>query len=303
VGLVLNNTLQPNSEPVSFPPTAYAQVGFRVAYGVHNLKGGDMKFYRLVLLTLLLALAGVAANAQCSNYYNVVPDGRISPDYYSVSASTANAHFFTVTAGHSYSAEVSMPFDSFLTVPFTVFINETAGGSCSLSNSGVTVNDATYIDPNPGTGNANVTRLTFTALTSGHFGYVVVNNTDTGSAHSYVVTVSETTMFNPSWTTFSPYLTQWGLQNTTGATIHAVLTVKDAISGGPYTKSVTIGAGSVAFITTSSTFSGGPIPANHNGNAILTHDGPPGAILANTYIISSTVVFPAEFRTVRENNH
>ncbi len=129
-----------------------------------------------------------------------------------------------------------------------------------------------------------------------------LDNSDT-SSHYYTITISETTMFNPSWTTFSPYLTQWGLQNTTGATVHAVLTVKDAISGGPYTKSVTIAAGSVAFITTNSTFSGGPIPANHNGNAILTHDGPPGAILANTYIISSTVVFPAEFRAVRENNH
>jgi hypothetical protein len=80
-----------------------------------------------------------------------------------------------------------------------------------LSNSGLTVNNATGIDPNPVSGNTNVARLTFTALNSGNYGYVVVNNMDGSFSHPYLVTVSETTMFSPSWSSFTPFITQWGL--------------------------------------------------------------------------------------------
>jgi len=264
-----------------------------------------MKLYRLAFVALLLALAAASANAVCSNFYNVVPDGRLSTFAYSVAASSANAHFFRLTAGHSYSAEVSMPFDGFSTAPLQVFVNETGGGDCSLSNSGVTVNDATGIDPNPDLGNANVTRLTFTALSSTDLGYVVVNNTDASFSHSYQITISETTMFSPSWSSFTPFFTQWGLQNTTSATINAVLTVSDTFGGGPYTKNVAIASGATAFIVSTGTFVGGPIPTNHGGGATLTHDGPPGAIIANCYILntSGTVVFPVEFQATRANNH
>src|ERR1700682_5945397 len=247
-----------------------------------------MTHYRLAFAALVLALAVGSANAQCINFYNVVPDGRISSSYYSVAASSANTNFFTLTAGRSYSVEVSMPFDVFGTQPLQVFVNETTGGSCSLSNSGVTVNNATAIDPNSGGGFTNVTRLTFTALSSGDFGYVVVNNTDVSNTHFYNVTVSETTMFSPSWSTFTPFLTQWGLQNTTGSTINAVLTVTDSFGGGPYIKTVAIAPSATVFVRTGDSFAGGPIHANHGGGAILTHDGPPGAIVANCYILNTS---------------
>jgi len=264
-----------------------------------------MKLYRVAFAAMSLALAVGFANAQCAKYYNVVPDGRISSSYYSVAASSANANFFSLTAGRSYSVEVSMPFDAYSIQPLQVFVNEIPGGTCILSNSGVTVNNATAVDPNPGTGSSNVTRLTFTALISTDFGYVVVNNTDASNTHYYNVTVSETTMFSPSWSTFTPFLTQWGLQNTTGSTINAVLTVTDTFGGGPYKKTVAIAPSATVFVRTGDSFVGGPIPANHGGGAILTHDGPPGAIVANCYILntSGTVIFPVEFRGVRENNH
>src|SRR5581483_3491927 len=158
------------------------------------------------------------------------------------------------------------------------------GGDCVLADSSVTTRDTGGIDPNPGSSSSNVVRRSFTVSPVNGFIYVVLNNTDGSNAHTFHLTVSETTMFSPTWSTFTPFQTEWGFMNTTGTSINGVLTVTDSISGGPYTKSFSVQAGKVLFMTTGSTFSGGPIPANHNGGAYATHDGPPGALMPVAYL-------------------
>lgn len=244
-------------------------------------------------ILILLALPGVG-NAQlsvCPPGVNtwLIPDGRIEGPCTLAASLSTFYNFLTSSAGRSYSVEVR---------------TAVAGIAISVSTSPVTLTNTTGTAP-AGFSGGLVSRGSFTTTGPGTVTITVTNTSTTAAITLLTVSVSETTLFNARWSTFSGFATQWGFQNTTNATINGVLTVNDSISGGPYTLSIAISPGATAFVSTSSAFLGGPIPANHLGGAIFTHDGPPGAITADAYFVngSATVIVPAEFRPVRENSH
>jgi hypothetical protein len=155
--------------------------------------------------------------------------------------------------------------------------------------------DTSDIDPGAG---AAGTRVSFTATGIEPFFRARL----VGSALPVPITFSwsDTTMFSPAWTTNGAFNTYYSFQNTTGATLNGTLTLFD--SGGAAVSAImlailpgeTAGTNTVALGT----------DRNHTGTARFTHDGPPGAIVAEAAIanfsISPAYVQPVKFQAVRE---
>lgn len=242
------------------------------------------------------------AYAQVCDFVGSPADGRILGPYFLSNTSDDITLTWQVEPGRSYVVEAMTeqgPSGGGALSP-SININSSFCPTTDIS-SGVTITDSTSESPAIVTG--GVRRSIVATSFSGFLEMRLHNNNGSGS--NVLFSVTETTMFSPSWSTFTPFLTQWGFQNTTNSVVNATLTLNDSISGGPYTRSFSIQPGKALFMTTNSTFTGGPIPLNHNGGAILTHDGPPGAVLANSYVLKSdgSVALPVEFKPTRENRH
>lgn len=246
---------------------------------------------------LMPALAHGASS--CSGFVAPVVDGRINVPITIDIVADKSVEFY-LQPGHSYSAEVLLPsFNNDMTVIF--------GGpntACPAADSaGFTHTEST--SPNFLTA-GSYRRASITIPSGNNANDFYTIRVGASNPETVTVSISDTTMYNPRWSTFSGFITQWGFQNTTNAAISGTLTVVDGVSGGPYTKSVSVPAGGkTVFVTTSDTFGGGPIPGSHAGGAIFTHNGPPGSIKADAYFIngSGSVIVPSEFKAVREAAH
>ena len=252
-------------------------------------------------ILVVLALAASSMGNDCF-YVGLGADGRVLGPYAINSSSYDITLAWMVEPNRSYVVEA------------TTHQGSPTGGALSPDvnidhhwcpttdiSSGVTITNS--YSESPGIPAGGVRRSVVSTTFSGYL-EMRIHNMDANT--SWVdVTVTETTLYSPTWSTFTPFLTQWAIMNTSNATITATLTVTDSIAGGPYTKTFTVQAGKAYFVTSNSTFSGGPIPINHNGGAILVHDGPPGAVSANAYILKSdgSVAIPVEFKPARENKH
>jgi len=268
------------------------------------------KRFAFPLIALLLVICFAPTNVRtealfCSGDFTIlVPDGRIFAS--SIPASTVfsfliGGHDATGNLPRSYSVEVRGPGGGFYDAPALFVRDDTA---CALRNNWP-VNNTVLTAPRMGCEGCSTpanSRYSFTSVNVLH--QFIVQNASP-KALNYSISVSETTMFNPRWSTFSGFVTQWGFQNTTDSSIAGTLTVLDSVSGGPYTKSVTIAPSTSVFVTTADTFQGGPIPVNHAGGATFAHNGPPGSIKADAYFINGnlSVIVPSEFKAVRENTH
>ena len=110
----------------------------------------------------------------------------------------------------------------------------------------------------------------------------VHNNTSTDS--SVVVSVTETTLFSPGWATFAGLNTFWSFLNTTNTTINGTITLLD--SNGTQVAALGVGILPNRAVFPSTLTLG--IAANMSGTARFTHDGPPGAVLAEAAITNGT---------------
>jgi hypothetical protein len=255
------------------------------------------KWYLTILASLLL-LVPVAANAAatCANDTAGHTDGRI--DTIVVDSTVDQQVFFYATTGHSYSVEVFSPAVDTGSASVSGFVG-TAFTNCPTSNQPGFVTTA---GTDPHLPSSTLFRGSFISPDNNFREMRIASG---GPAATMYYSISDTTLYNPRWSTFSGFITQWGFQNTTNASVSGTLTVNDSVSGGPYTKAVTVPSGATVFVTTSDTFTGGPIPASHAGGAFFAHTGPPGSIKADAYFInaSATVIVPADFKPVRENSH
>jgi hypothetical protein len=122
-----------------------------------------------------------------------------------------------------------------------------------------------------------------------------------GVALNLLVSVSDTTQYNPRWSTFGGYSTQWGFHNTTNTTISGTLKIYTTAGALVSNTTFNILSGRVVFKTSS----GLAIAASQSGNAVFTHNGPPGAIQADGYMISGDgkTIVPTKFAPVRETVH
>ncbi len=129
--------------------------------------------------------------------------------------------------------------------------------------------------------------------------YAVINNTDAGAGHNYKVQITDTTYFNPRWSTNQGYITIYGIQNTSTQTIHGTLKVNITFGGSDnvtysLNSSAGIAAGAQLLVAL------GPgltinVPAGKGGTATLAHDGPPGGLTVDAYFANSVSLVPAVF--------
>jgi hypothetical protein len=253
-----------------------------------------------ILLTTALVLAfssmSFAGSSTCPRDPVLAADGTtIGPD--TVSANTTNFYFVNLSAGHSYVVEVWDPFDPWNLISAKLSLLH---GDCTTPDTSTDVK--TY---EPSLVSTFSDRIAWVQASS--IGEVItLQNTDTVNAYKYYIRFTDTTLYNPRWSTFSGFITQWGFQNTTSQDIQGTLTVITTLGGtqANVVLSFTIPANSVVFKIA------GPgrdanIGPNFAGNAVFTYVGPPAGIQADCYFLNGTgtVIFPAKFEAVRGHTH
>ncbi|MGH9777830.1 MAG: hypothetical protein ACRD5I_05410 [Candidatus Acidiferrales bacterium] len=248
---------------------------------------------------LALALSPSAAWSQCNEFTFTIPDGRIQTDF--IAGAGDEGFFFNGTAGHSYSIEISMDTSS-LAGPSAVHFGA-AGVSCPSADA-AGFRNTTFIDPI--SNSCCSERQSFTATAGGTPFYVtrVINGTD-GVTYRY--TVSDTTLFNPLWSTSGGFETFYRFQNTTNAVCNVTLTMRNdagALVGGT---PVTFPIPANSTVPTRNTGAGDLNVANGlAGSATIAHDCPPGGVQVDGFtgiFGATTAVLPIKIVPAREAAH
>jgi hypothetical protein len=269
----------------------------------YSIRGDEeMRFRVCIVFAIVVLVLPSLANAVCSAFYPTVADGRVDNPTYFVPASATIAVYSPITAGHSYSLEMSEPYDNLLNLQAagasTFFVNLLAGHDCASNSSdtGGAVVDTGSADP-PVFGIVG-RRVSFVAPAT-EYVYAVINNNDTGAAHNYRVTVTDTTYFNPRWSTNQGYISVYGFQNNSSQTIHGTLTVNVTFGGsGTQTYSLNGGAGLAPGAQLLVALGPGDtidMPAGRGGSAVFVNDGPPGGLTVDAYFANSISLVPAVF--------
>lgn len=243
-----------------------------------------------VLMVLLSPAIGHAEGTSCSFPTVVVPDGRIMES--TIPNGSTFWFLFDTDAGRSYSIEIKDPLEAWGNFPgsLTVF----ATGSCFGTDPIMSTENIAPEIP-------NTARRVSLTTTAGRQRFTLQNTS--GGTRPYSISVSETTMFSPRWSTFGGFFTSWGFHNTTSTSLTGTLKVNKNDGTVLANPTFSIPAGTVVFKDTRPTDLN--LAAQQAGSATFTHNGPPGAIQADVFFLNSaaTVVVPGEFRAVREATH
>jgi hypothetical protein len=119
--------------------------------------------------------------------------------------------------------------------------------------------------------------------------YIQLNTTDP-SGNAYNIRVTDTTLWNQRWSTFSGFQTQYSFVNNTEAAITGTLTIYTSAGAVANSTSITVNPLTDSFYIFST-------PANKVGFATFAFVGPAGAITSDAYFINgnATVVVPTAF--------
>lgn len=248
-------------------------------------------FVALALVAVMfpgMAFAG-ACPTDGLDQSKVLPDGRISLWY--VSNATDLYGSFGTEIGRSYCFEAFAP--DYLDTPGLPKLNSLAGCSNDV-NIGAEWVDRRAALPEYG-GLANTLRRCGIAASTGGIYYRI----SSGIGSTMNISASETTLFNPRWSTYNGFLSSWGFMNTSSSTISGVLSVNDGTN--TYSMNLTLQPMRLTYVFSSQTFDvGGLIGADKAGSAWFAHDGPPGSVRGDCYYAKSGVMVPSSFAPARE---
>jgi len=222
-----------------------------------------------VAIFALSVPAARCESSDCANPVLIVSDGRISQSSYPQGASYWYGIY--ALAGHSYSAEFEPPADNY------------------VSASRVQFGPVSVFAPNDNLVACRGVSTVAVTQTSGYVPVILKGTTGAGRRISF------TTLFSPRWSTWSGYDTQWGFMNASDMNIDGVLRVFDLSANLMATVPLTIPGGGYLIRTANSP--GISLPRNSAGYVIFSHNGPPGALLADSYMVNAaaTVVVPSKF--------
>jgi hypothetical protein len=251
------------------------------------------------LLIVVLAIASALALAEstdCTSPVLIISDGRITQSTFSQNST----YWYGVYAqsGHSYSIEFEPPADNYATTlkvqfnPATVFGPADSLLACrGISSVSVTQNSG-YAPVILKNGNGMGRRLSFIAQSAGLYLISIMN---LGTSGTYSFRAVDTTLVNPRWSTCSGYFTHWGILNVSDMPISGTLTIFD-IGGRPLASAqMSLGPGTEQFrVTLPSDLNLAP---NIAGYATFVHNGPPDAIVADSYMVGNngTVIYVSKF--------
>ena len=221
----------------------------------------------------------------------VVPDGRLTTK--TIGAGTQAWFGASVRIDNSYSVEFKNTSGD--SIPLGTLTPFSGDDGCS-GTSTMAYRETASIDPGSG---AASRRISFTASGTGTFFRARLDN-GAGPAMPISFSWSDTTLFSPAWSTNASFDTYYSFQNTTGTAIGGTLTLLDTSGAVVSTFPVSIPAGQTASVNTASL----GVSRNRTGTAKLSHDGPPGAVLAEAVIAnfstSPAYVQPVKFQAVRD---
>ena len=232
--------------------------------------------------------------ATCGSDPILPTDGSSVQDY--VGSIGPNYYLLHLKGGHSYSAEMWDPADLYIGGGAKRALLTSPG--CSSSSWST---DLVGVDPDLHNNFAD--RISWD-YTSDHDVVLEASSLDSsGAFYTYVIRVTDTTLWNPNWSTYSTLAVQYDFTNVTASTLSGKLTVTDVTGGGTtYSASFSVPAGkqvSKIVAATGIASTGLQVPANHQGYASFVFVGPAGAILADAYFINNTTpnvpVTPAKF--------
>jgi hypothetical protein len=265
-----------------------------------------MKIIALAVF-LFSAIAMFGEAKDCINPSLTVPDSRIVNSQFAGSFNGFTPTYwyaFYGQATHSYSIEFVPTVDNENTSSAINFANLTvwgpndiAGlqvngcfGSTSVSWTATQTYSPTIARSKYGSGQ----RLSFTAQVSGLY-ILSITNTQAAGAYSYRVT--DTTLFNPRWSTFSGYDTCWGFVNMSDMTITGTLYIFNSSNQMVAAAPVSVQPNGQVFRNSSA--SDLNLPRNNSGRAIFAHNGPPSSIVADSYMVNgnATVVTYTKFES------
>ena len=256
--------------------------------------------FLLVSLLLSCAMTAQADNTACAGAIFLVPDGSLHQGSFTAQGQD-RWYRFVVKANRSYAVMIEdlSPSD---TLPFVVF-SQVFGGSCQ-DLTPFPSNGIFQVEPVNGAvqGSFSVQPLVNTEL------FFPVNS-DGASSGNFRLRVEETTLFNPRWSTFGGFHTEFGFLNTTNTAMVGTLTLFNNFGAVITTSFLTISVNGTAFRDTRPVAVVGPeglnVADNQKGSALFTHNGPPGAILADSFIVhpgfpTGPFVVPGKFETARQ---
>src|SRR5574341_2415293 len=249
------------------------------------------------LLLLVCALGAQAQSVDCNSPTSVAPDGRTL----SGSIPAVTTFWFSVAARgtSSYAAEANYPTAADSAFPaLDAFAPTDVQPGCSGSS---TLSPRNIMQFDPVIPNGN--RVSVTAATAMTILVSVTNSTM--QARDFTVRVAETTLFNPLWSTFGGFETFYRLQNTTRDSLNVTLRLINDAGTTVATHNQMLAANSTAptIFTGPGPAPGLGVPDNQAGQAILTHDGPPGALQVDGFLglfTATPVVLPIKIVPARE---
>ncbi len=246
------------------------------------------------IASLMLLARPHAAQAATCGFVHPHTDGRVLGPYAISNATNDIGVDFNVTPGRSYVFEVMQQGGNGFGISPTINIHTTNVCPTADATSGVTVRNITCINPLHDQGGAQSRSL---VILGNPEGIAVRVRNPTPALTDYVLSVTETTMFSPGWSTMGGTQTFWSFLNTTNATLNGTLTLLDTLG----TQVAALGVGILpnrAVFPSTITMA---IAAGQAGTARFIHDGPPGAILAEGAITNFITFFQrVRFDPVRE---
>jgi uncharacterized repeat protein (TIGR01451 family) len=227
----------------------------------------------------------------CGGESVVVPDGRLISGVVNAGATVWFGSALKI--GDSYSFEVKSLVGTGPIGTLTVF----AGDDGCSGTSTLAIRDATNDEPGAGTTSR---RLSFTASGAETFHRARLVNSS-GASIPYSLSLADTTLYSPAWSTNGAFDTYYSFQNTTAAALNGRLTLLDIAGATLATFDLMVPAGQTAGTNTSAL----AVARGRAGTARFRHEGPPGAIaieaaIAN-FAISPSYVQPVKFQSVRES--
>jgi len=237
-----------------------------------------------------------AESADCTTPVIIIADGRITSS--SFPAVTLYWYGIYTQAGHSYSVEFEAPADNYVNTPrvqlstISAFDPSDSLVACHGTSSVALTQNSGFAPVIFKGGNGSGRRVSFTAQSAGLYRLSVANVSGAGS---YSFRAVDTTIFSPRWSTYSGYDTQWGFMNVSDMQIDGLLQVFDSNSKVMANVPLTVPA--AGYILRTANSPGINLPKNASGYVIFSHNGPPGAISADAYVIngSATVIVPMKF--------
>jgi hypothetical protein len=218
------------------------------------------------------------AGISCGQDPILPTDGSSTYDF--VFQGSANWYLVNLKAGHSYSVEVWDSTDA--TIAGTAMLAMIANDCTTM----LPTTDVTTLDPDLSMSFGQ--RISWIQSADAQ-AYVQLNTSDP-SGNAYNIRVTDTTLWNQRWSTFSGFKTQYSFVNTTESPITGTLTVYNTSGTVVNTQTITISPLNDSFYIFST-------PVNTVGFATFAFVGAAGSVNSDAYFINSnaTVIVPTAF--------